>query len=65
LEDRLAPAVTYHGGPLIPKVEAENVFYGSVWSNGTNTGLTTTMGQLNTFAGMITNSLYMDQLKEL
>jgi hypothetical protein len=32
LEDRVVPALTYHGGPIIPNVQAQAVFLGSNWN---------------------------------
>jgi hypothetical protein len=62
LEDRVTPVVTYHGGPLLANVGVENVFYGSAWS--ADPTLTPVREQLNGFAGAITNSTYLDQLRE-
>jgi hypothetical protein len=33
LEDRLAPAVTPHGGAVLPHVEAQGVYLGSDWNS--------------------------------
>jgi len=35
LEDRLVPAVTYHGGALLANVGVEALYYGSAWNNST------------------------------
>jgi hypothetical protein len=64
LESRLVPAITYHNGALLPYVEVENVFFGNAWNDGAGGTLTAQQGQLNTFAGSITKSMYLDQLKE-
>jgi hypothetical protein len=32
LEDRVVPALAYHGGPIIPNVQAQAVFLGSNWN---------------------------------
>jgi len=38
LEDRLVPAITYHGGPLLTHVDVNTVFYGQNWSTDDPTG---------------------------
>jgi len=60
LESRLTPTVTYHGGALMPHVEAQNVFLGSDWS--TSSSLKTTKASLDSYIGYIVNSPYMDAL---
>jgi hypothetical protein len=62
LEERCVPTVSYHGGPLLANVGIESVFYGNVWS--TNPALFQMTGKLDTFLGSITNSTYLDQLRE-
>jgi hypothetical protein len=37
LEDRVVPALTYHGGPIIPNVQAQAVFLGSNWTQAQTT----------------------------
>ena len=59
LEGRCVPSVSYHGGPLLANVEVESLFYGTAWQ--TNPSLAS---QIDGFLGSITNSTYMDQLKE-
>lgn len=36
LEDRVVPALFYHGGPIIPNVQAQAVFLGSNWNQSQN-----------------------------
>ncbi len=59
LEDRLQPAVTYHGGAIMPHVEAQAVFIGSDW-NGAN--LSAKAQALQGFLATLVNSSYMDAL---
>jgi hypothetical protein len=61
LEDRLVPAITYHGGPVLSHVELEAVYYGSYWGNGVGAQQGS---DLNTYLQFITNSSYMDMLAE-
>jgi hypothetical protein len=62
LEDRWVPSVTYHGGPLLPHVEVQTLFYGSSWQ--TDPSMNQMSGQINGFFNSITNSTYLDQLQE-
>src|SRR5262249_24698878 len=69
LEERQWLSVGYHGGPLLANVDIETLFYGAVWNDNTtvyNDGHTLYQdtGRLNGFLGAISNSLYLDQLKE-
>jgi hypothetical protein len=59
LEARLQPAVTYHGGVLLPHVEAQAVYLGSEWNS--------TQGEakiqaLDGFLSYLVSSPYMDAL---
>jgi hypothetical protein len=58
LEDRQLLAVTYHGGPLIPNVQVESVFLGSIWQQAQ----ASQASQLDNYFAWITNSPYMDML---
>jgi hypothetical protein len=60
LEDRLVPAVTYHGGPVLANVGVEGVFLGSAWS--TDPTLSARSGQLGTFLRFLTTGSFMDML---
>src|SRR5581483_263379 len=61
LETRLVPAVTFHGGAVLPKVEAQAVYLGSDW-NGT-TALRQQVGTTEGFVKDVVNSGYMDMLQ--
>jgi hypothetical protein len=61
LDERIVPAVTYHGGPLIANVHIEAVYEGTQWGGQ---DLTTMRGQLDGYLQYVTNSPYMDLLKE-
>src|SRR5262249_58567287 len=61
LESRALRTVTYHGGALLPSVEAQAVYLGSQWA--TSSSLQTQEGQIDTFLATIVNSSYMDMLK--
>lgn len=60
LESRELLTITFHGGALIPNVEAQNIFLGSDWS--TNNALKTQSGNLDAFTSMFVQSKYMDML---
>jgi hypothetical protein len=60
LEDRTLPTVTYHGGALLPRVEAQPVYLGSDWYY--NSSLYSQTGQFNNFVRYLVNSSYMDML---
>jgi hypothetical protein len=60
LERREVPAVTYHGGQVLPHVGVEAVFLGRSWYD--DPSLYRQTGQLARFLGTITNSSYMDML---
>jgi hypothetical protein len=59
LEDRLTPAVTYHGGPVLTRVAAENLYLGSDWYQA---GGIQTARYLQGFTSMLVNSNFMDDL---
>lgn len=60
LEDRLVPAITYHGGPVIPHVQVDTVYYGTAWS--TQPSLTANMNNLDQYFRTLTGSSYMSML---
>src|SRR5690348_8588213 len=60
LESRALLTVTYHGGALLPHVEAQAVYLGSDWQN--NSSLQTQTGQVNTYLATLVNSPYMDMM---
>jgi hypothetical protein len=62
LEDRLTPTVIYHGGALLPNVEAQAVYLGSDWSD--NPTLNAQMQQLEGFQRYLVDSPYMDMLSK-
>jgi hypothetical protein len=55
------PAVTYHGGPVIPHVQEINVFYGQDWSKAANQS---TIQGLDQFMRTLTGSSYLSMLGE-
>src|SRR5438445_11814883 len=59
LETRELLTVTFHGGALLPHVEAQAVYLGSDW-NGS--ALQTEKMNLDQFVSTIVNSPYMDML---
>jgi len=61
LEDRRLLAVTFHGGPLLQNVQVEPVFYGPYWNSAAGQQQAS---ELNNFLGFLTNSSYMDMLRE-
>jgi hypothetical protein len=60
LEDRLVPAITYHGGVVLADVGVEALFLGSGWRD--NPALAAERGQIAAFLTYLTNSSYMDML---
>src|SRR5947208_13100672 len=60
LEQRLTPTVTYHGGPVLPHVEVQAIYYGSDWSG--NSSLYQMTGQIEGYLNYMVNSPYMDML---
>src|SRR5690348_13588782 len=57
LEQRQVPTVTYHGGNLLPHVEAQPLFLGNGWSS--NPGTT---NSINNFLPVLTEGSYMQAL---
>lgn len=62
LESRQLLTVTYHGGALLPHVEAQAVYLGSDWATDPNPSVTALPGQLDQFVATIVDSPYMDML---
>ncbi len=60
LEERCTPAVTYHGGAVLPHVEAQAIFLGSDWVS--NPTYAQQAHYLDGFVHTIVNSSYMDML---
>jgi hypothetical protein len=60
LEDRLAPAVTYHGGALLQHVEAQAIYLGTDWY--VSPALYRLAGQLQGFLNYVVKGPYMDML---
>lgn len=60
LERRDLMTVTYHGGPVIQKVQTQAVFYGADWN--TNATEKTVQAKVNSFTKDIAASGYIDQL---
>ncbi len=62
LEAREVFNATYHGGALIPHVEAQAVFLGSQWSS--NTTLESEADSINKYLAGLVQSPYMDMLTD-
>jgi hypothetical protein len=69
LEDRLllagrfgTPNVVYHGGPLLPNVQVQAVYYGQPWT--TSAALQQTVTQTDNFLRYLTTSPYFDALQQ-
>src|SRR5579863_1196353 len=60
LESRQLLTVTYHGGALLPSVEAQAVYLGSDWK--TSTALQSQAAATDTFLSTLVQSPYMDML---
>jgi hypothetical protein len=60
LESRQLLTVTFHGGALLPNVEAQAVFLGASWQS--NAALQTQKVQLNAFLSGLVQSKFMDGL---
>ena len=60
LEQRLTPAVTYHGGGVLPHVEVQALYYGSDWY--ANQANYQTTGKIENYLRYLVNSPYMDML---
>ena len=58
LERREVFNATYHGGALLPHVEAQPVFLGSTWSS--NATLVSEAGSIDNFMQYLVQSPYMD-----
>jgi hypothetical protein len=64
LEDRLALyAVQNWGGPILPHVQVQAVYYGNYWVANNNIGWNQAQG-MDGFFQSITNGAYMDQMNE-
>ncbi len=59
LEDRLTPTVTWHGGPVLPHVQVENLYLGSDWTTAAGTQWA---GNLVNYTAYLVKSPYMDAL---
>jgi hypothetical protein len=67
LEDREVPSVTSHGGPIIPNVQVEAIFYGSAWTNPTDPNyaqLSVLSTDIQRYLGTIAGSSYLDGLSQ-
>jgi hypothetical protein len=62
LEDRIVPAISYQGGPVMTGVNVSNVYYGSYWNQPGDPA--TTMNRFDDFAKVVTNSSYWSTLNE-
>jgi hypothetical protein len=62
LDERVVPAITYHGGPIMAHVDVRNVFYGQGWTSYDSWGVL--RSSLNQFQSDITRSQYMSMLGE-
>jgi hypothetical protein len=61
LEDRRVMSVTFHGGPIIPHVQVESVYWGQDWKQPANRA---NQQQLDGFLHKIVSSSYMSMLGE-
>lgn len=59
LEDRLTPAVTFHGGAVLTNVVAENLYLGHDWYASGNYQMAQ---YLQGFTSTLVNSSYVDNL---
>jgi hypothetical protein len=59
LEQRQLLSVTYHGGPLIPNIEVDAIYYGQAWAN-----YPTLRQQIDTYLRYLPQSCYMALLAE-
>lgn len=59
MEDRCVPTVTYHGGYVLPHVEAQSIFYGNLWNSLQYAGKRQT---LDNFIKYAVTSTFMDGL---
>ena len=60
LEDRRTPTITYHGGNLLPHVEAQALYLGSDWSS--NPTYSQQKQTLDGFVKTLVGGSYMDML---
>jgi hypothetical protein len=60
LEQREMLTVTPHGGPVLPKVEVQGLYYGSDWLNNSSTY--NQGAKIDGFLKNVVNSSYMDML---
>lgn len=60
LEDRRTPTITYHGGNLMPHVEAQALYLGSDWSS--NPTYSQQRQTLDGFIRTLVGGVYMDML---
>jgi hypothetical protein len=59
--------VTPHGGPIIPNVQVEAIFYGSAWTNSSDPNyaqLSVLSADIQRYLSTITGSSYLDGLAE-
>ena len=59
LEDRLQPAVTFHGGAILTHVEEQNIYAGSAWNTLQGRQVEATLEQ---FGQTLVNGPFMDAL---
>jgi hypothetical protein len=62
LEGRAVPAVSYHGGALLPHVEAQALYLGNQWA--ANPTVSAQVGYLEGFLNNIVHSSFMDALSK-
>ena len=60
LEERRVMTVSFHGGSVLPNVEATPVFYGSGWHSTDN--YEADAAYMTSFLGDVVNSPFMDML---
>src|SRR6516162_6843519 len=61
------PNITFHGGPIIPNVQVEAIFYGSAWTNLSDPNypqLHVLSSDIQNYLGTLTNSDYIQGLSE-
>jgi Domain of unknown function (DUF4214) len=61
LEDRLTPAISFLGGPVVANVQIQALFYGTYWS--TSDGQQSA-AQINTYLSYLVTSSFMDVMNE-
>jgi hypothetical protein len=63
LEDRTVPTgVSYHGGPVLPHVEVQAMYYGSEWAS--DPSLSAQQASLDSFLNGLVTGPYMDMLSK-